>query len=80
DPDHADAEYAVLVADPWQGKGLGILLTEYCEEIARSWEIRRITAETSAGNQRMLATFRHRGFVLEPDPASDVVFVRKSLE
>ena len=27
DPDHTDAEYAVLVADPWQGKGLSDALT-----------------------------------------------------
>ncbi len=36
DPHHETAEYAVLVVDEWQGKGLGSLLTDYCLELANS--------------------------------------------
>ena len=34
DPDHETAEYAVLVTDAWQNRGLGGVLTDYCLEIA----------------------------------------------
>jgi len=64
DPDHREAEYAVLVADPWQGRGLSDLLTDYCLEIARSWGIERVYAETSPENSRMLAVLATHGFAL----------------
>src|SRR5207342_466056 len=54
-PAPGEAEYAVLVADPWQGRGLSELLTDRCLEVAREWGIRRIWAETSPDNRRMLA-------------------------
>lgn len=53
DADHHDAEYAILVADAWQGRGLGKLLTDYCFEIARSWGVECISIETTADNRRM---------------------------
>ncbi|MCC7424777.1 MAG: bifunctional acetate--CoA ligase family protein/GNAT family N-acetyltransferase [Planctomycetaceae bacterium] len=66
DPDHRTAEFAVLVADAWQGRGLGLLLTRTCVEIARSWGIRQIQAETDAGNHRMVSSFRESGWTLRP--------------
>jgi acetyltransferase len=79
DPDHQQAEYAVLIGDPWQSCGLGGQLTDYCLEIARDWELRRVTAETSPDNSRMLAIFRGRGFDLDHSAARDVVIARKKL-
>ncbi len=67
DPEHETAEYAVLVADAWQNRGLGGVLTDYCEEIARGWGLKRLVAQTTADNPRMLALFRKRGYRLEPD-------------
>ena len=64
DPDHERAEYAVLVADPWQGQGLSDLLTDYCLEIARAWGIRRVYAETTPDNARMIAVLEKHGFKL----------------
>jgi acetyltransferase len=65
DADHHEAEYAVLVADAWHGRGLGNLLTDTCIEICRKWGIRRITAETVPENHRMIHMFRRRGFELD---------------
>jgi acetyltransferase len=64
DPDHRTAEFAVLVADAWQGHGLGLLLTRTCVEIARSWGIRKLQAETDVGNLRMVSSFRESGWTL----------------
>ncbi|HEV3025774.1 MAG TPA: GNAT family N-acetyltransferase, partial [Pirellulales bacterium] len=80
DPDHDEAEYAVLVGDPWQRRGLGSRLTDYALEIARVWQVRRLTAETAPDNSRMLAMFKHRGFELDYKIAPDVVIARKVLD
>ncbi len=78
DVNHEAAEYAVIVVDRWHGRGLGGLLTDYCCEVAKRWGVKRIVAETSKDNARMLATFRDRGFELS-DQEEDVVLVRKDL-
>lgn len=79
DADHREAEYAVLVADAWQNKGLGSLLTDYCLGICRAWGIRRVTAETGPDNQRMLDLFRSRGFQLDFTRSEDSVFAEKDV-
>jgi acetyltransferase len=66
DPDRGEAEYAVLVADDWQGRGLGEALTDRCLEVARAWGLRRVVAELDADNVRMISILRERGFRLEP--------------
>ncbi len=65
DPDRQSAEYAVLVADPWQGRGLSDLLTDYCLEIARAWGIRSVYAETTPDNARMIAVLKQHGFTAD---------------
>ena len=79
DADHREAEYAVLVGDPWQERGLGSLLTDYCLEICRVWKIERVVAETAPDNPRMIQIFERRGFEVRYDTPEGVVRVRKSL-
>ena len=79
DVDHRDAEYAVLVADAYQGLGLGAMLTDYCLEICHSWRINRVVAETAPQNHRMVEIFRDRGFHIDRTVSPDVVLVRKDL-
>jgi acetyltransferase len=67
DPGHDTAEYAVLISDAWQNRGLGGVLTDVCEEIARGWGLSHMVAQTTADNGRMLALFRKRGYAVEPD-------------
>ncbi|HVN76395.1 MAG TPA: bifunctional acetate--CoA ligase family protein/GNAT family N-acetyltransferase [Thermoanaerobaculaceae bacterium] len=66
DPDLESVEYAVLVTDAWQNRGLGALLTDYCIEIAAGWGAKRVVAQTTSDNRRMLALFERRGFAIEP--------------
>ena len=80
DADHADAEYAVLVADAWQGRGLGRILTDYCLEIAESWDLMEVFGETDRTNRRMIATFKRAGFELVYGADTDVVSARKALK
>jgi acetyltransferase len=79
DADHQQAEYAVLVADRWQSHGLGRLLTDYCLEIARDWQVRGVVAETSPANTHMLKIFRDRGFELDSTLAPDVILARLAI-
>jgi acetyltransferase len=79
DMNHEEAEYAVIVVDRWHGRGLGGLLTDYCLEVARRWGVKRVVAETTKDNARMLATFRNRGFEFIERPDEDVILVRKEV-
>ncbi|HEY3359066.1 MAG TPA: GNAT family N-acetyltransferase, partial [Polyangia bacterium] len=78
DPDHESVEYAILVSDAWQNRGLGGALTDYCLEIAQSWGLKRMVAVTTSDNVRMLALFEERGFTMHPG-AEGLVQVAKTL-
>ena len=80
DMNHEVGEYALIVVDRWQGHGLGGLMTDYCLEVAKKWGVKRVVAETSKDNHRMLATFRNRGFECYDDRDEEVVFVSKAVE
>lgn len=62
--DAATAEVAFLVADPWQGRGLGSLLLEHLAARGRDHGIRRFTAEVLFDNRAMLGVFVDAGFSL----------------
>ena len=55
------AEVAFVVADEWQGRGLGGLLFDRLAVRARQLGISTFEAETLPENQPMLAIFRHAG-------------------
>jgi acetyltransferase len=80
DADHEAAEYAVIVVDRWHGHGLGALLTDYSLEVAKHWGVKRVVGEVSKDNNRMLATFRNRGFQLNDEQEQDVVLVSKTVQ
>ncbi|HSI80992.1 MAG TPA: bifunctional acetate--CoA ligase family protein/GNAT family N-acetyltransferase [Solirubrobacterales bacterium] len=73
DPDHRRAEYAVLVADPWQGRGLSDALTAHCLAVARDWGVESVYAETTPENRRMIAVLESHGFEVESRPAEGIV-------
>jgi len=79
DPDHDTVEYAVLVADKWQNRKLGSLLTDYCIEVAKNWGLKKIVAQTTTDNPRMIAVFERRGFKVRYYDNSDIVDVIKDL-
>ncbi|MGQ9700364.1 MAG: GNAT family N-acetyltransferase, partial [Candidatus Bipolaricaulaceae bacterium] len=80
DPDRINAEYAVFVADPWQNKGLGGILTDYALEIARGWGIRQVTAETTPDNVRMIRILEKHSFTLKYHTEESVVLAAKPLD
>ncbi|RLC49370.1 MAG: acetyl CoA synthetase subunit alpha, partial [Candidatus Cloacimonadota bacterium] len=59
------AEYAIVIADPWQNKGLGNKFTDYIHEIAKARGIKKICANVLATNHIMQHMFRSRGYKME---------------
>jgi len=77
DPNLEAAEYAVLVADPWQGRGLGGALTSFCLRAAEDLGIGRVIAEFLPDNMRMIRILEIRHFSLHRDLQERVVCGQK---
>ena len=67
DSHNESAEFAIVVADPWQGQGLGNKITDYIIEIAAQRGIRNIYATVLRENRVMINMFRQRGFKLRSE-------------
>ncbi len=78
DPDVETVEYAVLITDAWQRKDLGKILTEYCLEISKMNDLKRMVAETTKDNKPMIAVFKKLGFEVNFN-ADTTVSVSKEL-
>jgi acetyltransferase len=62
-PDLETAELAIVVADEWQGHGIGTMLIDYCIRIARELEVKTLWMEILRTNSRMLHLAKSSGFV-----------------
>jgi acetyltransferase len=67
-PDGESAEFAVVVADAWQGRGLGQALMRMLIGCARTRGFRRLDGVILATNSAMLALMARLGFKTSPDP------------
>lgn len=65
-----NAEFAVLVADQWHGKGIGAALLKRCLDIARTRNIEKIHGFVLSGNVKMLALARKMGFTIKQQPGT----------
>jgi acetyltransferase len=68
DPDRSGCEFAVVVADAWQGRGLGCHLIGRLMTHAKTRGIERFWGVVMGGNQRMTALMRHLEFEASPEP------------
>jgi len=78
DPYDDSAEFAIVVADPWQFQGLGKKFTDYILAIARARGIKKVWAKFLADNKPMLAIFQKREFKISGE--RDVLRAELSLE
>jgi len=78
--DRSLAEFAVIVADPWQGKGLGPKLVERITEIARDQGVKRLQGDVLAQNQPMLEMVKRLGFSLRKDTEGGTYRVEIALQ
>lgn len=62
DPDGKQAEFSIMVADPWQGRGVGARLLENCLRIAKERGIETVWGIVLRENTQMLALGKKLGF------------------
>jgi acetyltransferase len=65
DPWGEAAEYAILIADEWQGQRLGSQMTDYIIEIGRDMKLSEIYATVLSSNKGMLTLFERKGFDIQ---------------
>lgn len=68
-----DAEFAIVLSDDWQGRGLGTRLLMSLLVAARSRGVRRLIGTTLSVNSGMLALGRKLGFEVAADPRSATI-------
>ena len=65
DPDGKFGEFAVVVGDPWHGKGIGAVLLQKCLDIAKKRRFKTVTGFVLRENKGMLALGKKLGFKIE---------------
>jgi acetyltransferase len=73
------AEFAVVVTDQWQNKGLGTELTKRLVQMARNEKLTRLIAYTLMENHYMQATCRKLGFEVKRSAAENECVIEMSL-
>lgn len=73
DLDRRGCELALVIADAWQGRGLGRRLIAVLADDARRRGLRQVTGRVLASNRRMLDCASGLGFRVEPWDGSGVV-------
>jgi acetyltransferase len=64
DPDGQAAEFAIVVADAWQGRGIGRRLLGSLVEVARRRGLKKLYGDILGMNRPMLELVRKLGFTL----------------
>jgi acetyltransferase len=68
------AEFALVVADAWQGQGLGMRLMQALLQGASQRNLKWLKGTVLSGNEPMLALMRRSGFWLAADRDADSAF------
>jgi acetyltransferase len=80
DPDRKGCEFALTVADEWQGQGIGYHLMSELMEVGRSRGLDRIHGEVLASNHNMMGLMKRLGFEIRTSPDdADLKLVSHSL-
>lgn len=72
-PDGESCEFAVVVADDWQSRGLARKLMGVLIETARNRGLKYMNGVFLSSNERMLKFVQNLGFVLSNDPEDNTV-------
>lgn len=80
DADPRTVEFAVMIADEWQGKGIGAELMRRLIAIARSRGVEKIWGTVLAENTQMLALGKKMGFEIKTAADSGCYELRAALQ
>jgi acetyltransferase len=73
DPETGAAEFALVVADPYQGHGLGHHLMSRLIDVAKDRGVRRLIGLVLRENRTMLELLQALGFTVTPADDPDAV-------
>ena len=71
--DRKGCEFALTVADEWQGRGVGRQLMKDLMNVARARDLESIEGQVLANNKRMLKLMQTLGFEVGPDPTDNTI-------
>lgn len=74
-PGTANAEVAFVVADQYQGQGIGLTLLEHLADVAWPLGITTFTAETQANNRDMMNVFEYSGYPVTTKLEDEIISV-----
>lgn len=72
-PDGESCEFAIVVADDWQGRGVATLLTEPLIRLAQRRHLRHMVGQVLSENAAMLRLAERFGFEIRLDPHDPAV-------
>jgi acetyltransferase len=78
DSDDAAAEFAIVIADTWQGRGIGGRLLQRLAQVARKRGVRSLYGDILSINRPMLGLVQKLGFTLGRNP-DDATLTRATL-
>ena len=61
------ADVAIIIADAWQGRGLGTILTDYMIKVAADMKYEKVVADVFSSNVKMLQILQRIGFELKKE-------------
>ena len=67
-PDRRSCEFALVVSDQWQRKGLAHRLMHHLMEVARTRGLESMDGEVLSNNNKMLELVKALGFQIYNDP------------
>ncbi len=73
------AEFAVVVTDEWQKKGLGTTMVKYIQKIARERGIKKIWGHVLVDNTEMVSILKKEKFSFSKQPGTGIFHVEKEL-
>jgi acetyltransferase len=64
-----EADFAIIIADNWQGRGLGTILTAYLIDVAKEMDFEKVYATVFTRNKEMLGILKSKNFKFRTEDA-----------
>jgi acetyltransferase len=80
DPANTSAEFTVIVADPWQNKGLGNKFVDYILHVAKERGVKKVTTKLFKDNVVYYRMLEKLGFTFRANDHADVLLAELKID